>query len=965
MFVAPSYGSLAAPVLTSPGSGVSVNAAPVFQWNAVPGADHYSFQVAATNSFSPFLYSVDTQNTRATVDKVLQNKTYYWRVQAVTAAGAKGPWSSVRSFVMAWSQQAQPQSPLQNATITYPNPLLLNWTAVPGADTYELTVARHADLTNPIDNTMPVTTEATAYALPERLTDGTYYWGVTPVDAEGHEGTPSDVFQFTYSWPSLTTAGANSVAPTLTVTDLNPDPNVFDPQLSWTPIDGASYYKVDVSSDSGFSSGSIVCCTDQTVATTMTPTTLLPSSQAYYWRVTPYDAENKAGTPVVWSDGQGDPQTFTITFDTASGIPGLSMRDSSFAQVPWVASDPNATNTPIVGWDDVPGAAYYEVQVSPFTGTKCDWATIDWDVSTITTAWTPLGDQHNVGASPVPLPPSSPIQLSTDLQGLATNGAYCVRVKAHRDTVEGTWSMIGDGSAPSFTFSGYPTGTDVSANGYLPAADYLPIQTGSSDMPVFTWKPIAGYQSYYVVVATDRTFTNIKDYAFTKVPAYAPRAGMLGIRAYPNGTYYWAVLPAENADGTGVSADPGIQANEPSESFTRQVPVTTLSAANVMGLGPVFQWSPVQGALDYHVQISDTSDFSKLSPPDGLDVHVDETSYTAGSTLPANQTIWWRVEAEGEGNNNAVLGLGRSAVGTFSTTLDAPSFSAPTAYANANSGDQIPVWRWNSVDGAASYWIDLICPAGASCGDGGVDTTAVVMYHSTGTTPFQWRVRAEFPTVQFGIAEPLQPVDGPYTAKQNFTPTISAPTGATATATGAHTFSAQWTPKSDVKKYLVEVSTSNATGADGSFSGTLVDQIITETPNAAPTMLALGTPPGLYTNGGTLYWHVAAEDDSGNLGAFTTTGTFALPMKIVVASATNYLAHAQTTTITVTTKDSKGHALSGVNVKVSGDGVTATSKKSVSGKVTFKVKPKRSNGTVTFTATKSGLQTGTLTLPVY
>ena len=168
VFVAPSYASLAAPVLTSPGSGVSVNAAPVFQWNAVPGADHYSFQVAATNSFSPFLYSVDTQNTRATIDKVLQNKTYYWRVQAVTAAGAKGPWSSVRSFVMAWSQQAQPQSPLQNATITYPNPLLLNWTAVPGADTYELTVARHADLTNPIDNTMPVTTEATAYALPER-----------------------------------------------------------------------------------------------------------------------------------------------------------------------------------------------------------------------------------------------------------------------------------------------------------------------------------------------------------------------------------------------------------------------------------------------------------------------------------------------------------------------------------------------------------------------------------------------------------------------------------------------------------------------------------------------------------------------------------------------------------------------------------------------------------------------------
>ena len=93
--------------------------------------------------------------------------------------------------------------------------------------------------------------------------------------------------------------------------------------------------------------------------------------------------------------------------------------------------------------------------------------------------------------------------------------------------------------------------------------------------------------------------------------------------------------------------------------------------------------------------------------------------------------------------------------------------------------------------------------------------------------------------------------------------------------------------------------------------------------------------------------------------------TFNLPARIVVATTTSYLAHAQTKTITVTTKDSKGHAISGVTVKVSGDGVTATSKKSVSGKVTFKLKPKKTGGKVTFTATKSGLQTGTMTLPVF
>ena len=103
------------------------------------------------------------------------------------------------------------------------------------------------------------------------------------------------------------------------------------------------------------------------------------------------------------------------------------------------------------------------------------------------------------------------------------------------------------------------------------------------------------------------------------------------------------------------------------------------------------------GRLDYHVQISDTSDFSKLSPPDGIDQRVDETSYTTESTLPANKTIYWRVEAEAAGSMGATIGLGRSLKGTFSTTLGVPSFTTPTLFQNANSGNTIPVWQWNPV----------------------------------------------------------------------------------------------------------------------------------------------------------------------------------------------------------------------------------------------------------------------------
>jgi hypothetical protein len=730
-------------------------------------------------------------------------------------------------------------------------------------------------------------------------------------------------------------------------------------------VAGAAYYKVDVSSDPDFPSGSIVCCNGETVATSMTPTTLLPSSQAYYWRVTPYDASNQAGTATVWSDSNGNPQTFTITFDTGSpSIPNLSMRDSSFTPIAW-NSGGMATDTPIVGWDDVPGAAFYEVQVSPFSNSACDWATKTWDVDTVTTAWTPLGDNHNSIGDPVP---QSQTNLATDLPALS--GAWCVRVKAHRgedtshNSVYGGWSYIGDGSGPSFTFTGYPAGSPCQSctNGYLGSADYLLPQTGASsaDMPVFTWNPIQGAKSYYVVVSTDAAFTNIVDYAFTKVPAYAPRAGLTGVMNYPNGAYYWAVLPATNIDGTGVSADPSLA---PVKSFTKQVAAPTLSPVTISGLGPVLQWSPVQGAVDYHVQISDTSDFSKLSPPDGIDQRVAETSYTAGSTLPPNKTIYWRVEAEAEGTFGNTIGLGRSARGQFSTTLGVPSFTTPTVFSNATSGSTIPAWQWNPVVGASSYYVDLACSAGATCNDGGVDTTAAVMTTSTGTQPMTWRVQAQFPTVQFGV--PGQPVAGAFTDWQNYTATIPAPTGLSSVTTGAHTFSMAWSPVNGMKDYRVEVSTSPGTKSDGSFV-TPVEHIDTYTSNAAPRIVDLLTTPNAYTKGGTLYWHVAAFDAGDNPGAYSGTKTFKLPLGIIVASPNSFVAHGTTSTITITTKDAKGHAIAGVTVKVSGDGVTAVSKTSSStGKVTFKVKPKKSGGKLTVTGTKSGFQGGSMTLPVF
>ena len=291
---------------------------------------------------------------------------------------------------------------------------------------------------------------------PTRLPDGTYYWGVTPIDAQSHDGTPSDVYSFTYSWPNDTTLSLN---------DLDSRPEVFDPQFSWTAIPGAAYYKVDVNTDPNFPSGSNVCCSGKTVATSLTPGDAPAGGAAYYWRVTPYDSTGvNAGTPTVYSDVNDDPQTFTITYDGGlAAVANLSMRDSANGVLDWPGDATGvSTDTPIVSWDPVPGAASYEVQVSPYSAGICDWATKPWDVHTASTSWTPLGSGHAI-ADPWPNPRS----LATDLTALVVGKAYCVRVRAERnqDTanhlVVGSWTDIGDDVHPSFTFTQFPAGERV------------------------------------------------------------------------------------------------------------------------------------------------------------------------------------------------------------------------------------------------------------------------------------------------------------------------------------------------------------------------------------------------------------------------------------------------------------------------------------------------------------------------
>ncbi len=69
------------------------------------------------------------------------------------------------------------------------------------------------------------------------------------------------------------------------VSPLSGDPVLTTPTFVWDPLDGAAYYKLEVSID-GFSTIYKTYLTDNT---RYTPETIFPSGKTYYWRVAMVD----------------------------------------------------------------------------------------------------------------------------------------------------------------------------------------------------------------------------------------------------------------------------------------------------------------------------------------------------------------------------------------------------------------------------------------------------------------------------------------------------------------------------------------------------------------------------------------------------------------------------------------------------------------------------------------------------
>lgn len=253
-----------------------------------------------------------------------------------------------------------------------------------------------------------------------------------------------------------------------------------------------------------------------------------------------------------------------------------------------------------LGWDRVPGATSYDVQVA---------ATSDFA--------TPL--ESVTGTANLRYVPK--VQLP--------EGEVWWRVRSANAEGKSTWSSA------SFGYEAQPSPDPV-----RPAAGAV-IQP-PVDTPRFAWEPVAGATSYTVQVSPDPEFTDP-----ALISANTQRTTAAVLTGYQvAGTYHWRVRATL---GTGYAT----RWSTPRDYLVRGLPAARLTApADSFGTpvrDVVLDWEPVPGAVSYQLQVSTDDGFlSVVHSVNG----VVGTSYSPPGTLN-NDEYYWRVRPVDASNNVA------------------------------------------------------------------------------------------------------------------------------------------------------------------------------------------------------------------------------------------------------------------------------------------------------------------------
>jgi len=302
------------------------------------------------------------------------------------------------------------------------------------------------------------------------------------------------------------------------------------------------------------------------------------------------------------------------------------------------------------------------------------------------------------------------------------NESYYLRVRIRHER------YADSSKADFFDYGPWSPAVRIKLESRLPGNPQITASPIDQKTPRFAWDRVDGASAYQLQVDDDANFSSPLVNETLAGTAYTPPDGL------KDGQFYWRVSIRRSNKILG-------RWTEPMSFVKSSVAPTPLAPVNdaVVDQQPTFQWSrvltptdtPLLSAPRYRLQLSKDPNFS--AP---VEFTTASTSYTLVYRQSlADGTWYWRVAVYDAKNN----------LGTFSPVQQFYKEYLPPIPRRPLQGSTspgIPLFRWDALDGAAYYKIEIADnPLFNKATSATTDHTAYTPTSKLNNTEYHWRVQ--------------------------------------------------------------------------------------------------------------------------------------------------------------------------------------------------------------------------------
>jgi len=626
---------------------VSANGQITVSWSSLTGADQYEV-FCGTSTTPPQTATKTVTSTSTTISSLTNGTTYSIWVRGKNTTGT-GVMSNAASAKPIGNMEAVTVSPVGNGE------LVLNWTAVAGADQYDVYYSTSASIP-----ASPSQTVLTNTATISGLTNGTlYYVWVKGKNANGTSNTSSVV----------------SSKPMGTLGNLTVSVGNQQIMVSWAAVTGATSYKIyysitpTIPDEASFTVSEL----------SKTITSLNNGTIYYFWLKAVNDKGTSNASPM------------------ANGKPIDNMGT--------VTVSPIGSSQLVLNWTAVAGADEYDVYysttnsipASPSQTVSTNTATINGLTNgTLYYIWVKPKNATGVGntssvVSGKPMATPSDLSISVGNQQITVSWSTVTGATSY-EVYHNTTATIPTVASftvtePSKTITGLNNGTTyyfwikaINANGTSgasPMASGKPIgnmgtvtlTTGGSGQLILSWSVVAGADEYEVYFNTSNSIP--------ASPSQTVLTNTATISGLTNGTLYYVWVKGKNANGTGTIS---------TSVNSRPIGMPSDLTISVGNQQITVNWAAVTGATSYKVYYSITPTI-----PNEVFFTVTELSKTITSLNNGTIYYFWIKAVNDKGTS-----------GSSPMTSGKPIDNMGMVTVSPSGSGQL-VLSWSAVAGADEY----------------------------------------------------------------------------------------------------------------------------------------------------------------------------------------------------------------------------------------------------------------------